>query len=324
MPPAISVIVVNFNSGDWLTRALQSLRKQSFADFEAIVLDNASEDNSLLMGQRAVAGDDRFRFLPQTENLGFARGCNLGALQARGEWLAMLNPDAEADPDWLAAFVRARAQFPDVKMFGSTQILADNPTRFDGVGDRYSVYGIAWRAGHGMRRNALQTLPETAFGPCGAGAFYHENVFDALDGYAEEFFCYMEDVDFALRARLMGLEARQIPDAMIYHAGGQGRNRDFSSYHGVRNSLWTLVRGMPGAILWPLFPVYIIMGIVLLAITMIVPQRRALARGIKDALRGLPIQWRARRRIQSLRRVTARQFARALVWNPLRVLRRGL
>src|SRR5690242_17348200 len=97
--PLITVVVVNFNGGDYLKGAIASLACQTLKDFEVIVVDNASTDGSLdKIGERPK----RFALLRQEKNLGFAGGNNLGAKAGRGRWLALLNPDAEAEPDWLA------------------------------------------------------------------------------------------------------------------------------------------------------------------------------------------------------------------------------
>lgn len=322
--PAVSIVIVHYNSGAWLERCLRSLVAQSFPDFEAIIIDNASADDAFAAARTQFAGDARFRFHALKENTGFARGSNMGAALARADWLAMLNPDAEADSDWLTAFMRARAAYPHVKIFGSTQIMADDPSRYDGLGDRYSLYGVAWRAGHGLRRDATVDLSEIAFGPCGAGAFYETELFRYGLGYNPEFFCYMEDIELAARFRLLGFECRQITDAIIYHAGGQTKNRAFAHYHGVRNSIWTLVRVMPGPIFWPMLPVYISFFSILLASAFFSPLRRARLAALRDALLGLPQAFRWRRSFFRHWTGSSREFARALVWNPLRVLRRGL
>ncbi|MEM7492933.1 MAG: glycosyltransferase, partial [Pseudomonadota bacterium] len=98
-PIKFSVIIVNYNSGDYLAEALRSLQAQTFKDFEVLLIDNASEDASL-----SDLDQDLLRnvtVLHQDENLGFAKANNIGASAAKGEWLALLNPDAQAAPDWL-------------------------------------------------------------------------------------------------------------------------------------------------------------------------------------------------------------------------------
>lgn len=86
--PDITVVVVNFNGGDYLRGCLASLALQTFTRFETIVVDNASSDNSL---ERIVEKPERLTILRQTKNLGFAGGNNVGARAGRGKWLVLLD-----------------------------------------------------------------------------------------------------------------------------------------------------------------------------------------------------------------------------------------
>ena len=102
---AISVIIVNYNGEAYLQQALDSLRTQTFQDFEVLLVDNASTDGSV--DNLNVDGVPGYRFLPQTENLGFAAGNNVAAKQSDATWLALFNPDAVANPDWLERVMAA-------------------------------------------------------------------------------------------------------------------------------------------------------------------------------------------------------------------------
>jgi Predicted glycosyltransferases len=111
--PSVSVIIVNYNAGAFLQRSVDSLAAQEDRDFELIIVDNNSTDGSI----EAVRTDatPQTRVLRQPRNLGFAAANNLAAREARGEWLALLNPDAFAAPDWLARFRHLRSHFPQGK-----------------------------------------------------------------------------------------------------------------------------------------------------------------------------------------------------------------
>src|SRR5262249_4042407 len=94
-PPHVSVLIVAYQSAATLARCLDALAAQTFTDFEVLLVDNASADGA---AAREAAGRANIRFFPQGENLGFAAGNNLAAREARGRWLALLNPDAFAKP----------------------------------------------------------------------------------------------------------------------------------------------------------------------------------------------------------------------------------
>ena len=140
--PAVSVLIVNYDSGAHLSNAVQALISQSFANIEIVVVDNGSRDDSFEKARSVVSEDKRFLFVKAGSNLGFAAGNNLAASMAHGPWLALLNPDAVPAPDWLEQLMAATRRHPDVVMFGSTQIDVLDQRRLDGVGDHYLVTGL--------------------------------------------------------------------------------------------------------------------------------------------------------------------------------------
>ena len=234
--PLFSIIIVNCNGGDYIRRALASLAAQDFRDFEVFLVDNASSDGS--MDNLGADLPPRLNIIQLDDNIGFAGGNNHAAKLATGTWLALLNPDAEAEPDWLSRLYAASARHPNTNMFASAQIDLNDPGRLDGAGDALFGFGIPWRGGFGRPR---QELPEegSCFSPCGAGAMYRRTTFLAHGGFDERFFCYCEDVDLGYRLRLAGEDCVFVPDAVIRHAGSglTGRNSDFALRHGARNRM---------------------------------------------------------------------------------------
>ena len=323
--PAVSVLIVNYNAGPHLTECLRCLAAQSVAAFEAIVVDNGSSDDSLAKAQAIVADDARFRFEAMGRNLGFAAGNNHAASLAQAPWLALLNPDAFAEADWLAALLAATERHPDTAMFGSLQIDARDPTKLDGAGDRYFAGGFAWRGGYGWPADT--TLHEgEVFSPCAAAALYRADAFRAVDGFDEDFFCYVEDVDLAFRLRLLGHKAKQIPSAKVQHWGSAtsgGSGSAFARYHGTRNTLWCFVKNMPGFLFYLFFPFHLGLIILLWLRTVRARVSPPFSRGIMDALRGLPQAWAKRRRIQAGRTAPASAIAVTLAWNPFEYMRRA-
>src|SRR5450432_547613 len=96
----LSVVIVNWNSQDDLAQCLESMRTQTHQDLEVIIVDNGSKDGSVAMVRERFG---EFTLLDEGENLGFAEGCNRGIAAASGEWVAMLNNDAVAEPQWAEA-----------------------------------------------------------------------------------------------------------------------------------------------------------------------------------------------------------------------------
>mgnify|MGYP003626901737 FL=1 len=316
-----SVIIVNYNGGHFIQGALDSLARQSFRNFEVILLDNNSSDGSA-EGLR-TDGLPAFRLMKQDSNLGFATGNNLAAADAAGEWLALLNPDAVAEPDWLEQIMVAMDRHPGIRHFACTQFDLSRPKYLDGVGDAYLVFGMPWRGGFGL---PASFLPDegTCFSPCGASAIIRRDVFQAHNGFDERFFCYCEDVDLGYRMQLAGHKCVFIPSAIVRHAGSavSGRHSDFSIYHGTRNRIWTYAKCTPIALLMLTLPVHVAISLYILVRSPAIHRFSTTLKGMRDGLSGVfrmraPSPWTAPRR-----KVGLLDLAMQMAWNPFKMSRR--
>jgi GT2 family glycosyltransferase len=315
--PEISVIIVNYNAGEYLRPCVESLLSQTLTSFECIVVDNGSTDGSLATLPEL---DDRFTIIEAGENLGFAVANNRAVERAKADWIALLNPDAFARPDWLKNGLKARTLLSKTAMVGSTQYLALEPEKFDGLGDEYHAFGVAWRAGFGKPVTDI-TNRET-FGPCGAGAFYDRTVFQALGGFDESFFCYHEDVDLAFRIRLAGYRCVQSADTIIDHVSSaiSGRASDFAVYHGTRNRIWTFFNNMPGPLLLLLTLPHITANLAFLAVSIFRKGRfKPTFRGMRDGFFTRPQS----RPPRLNRAAKLSDILCAMGWNPLKVVKRA-
>jgi GT2 family glycosyltransferase len=319
MTPQAAVLIVAHNAGAHLQWCVDALAAQTLQAFEVIVVDNASTDGAVAA---LSLPDDRFRVVDAGGNLGFAAANNLGARLTTAPLLVCLNPDAFAAPDWLAHLVAGAQSHPDVVMFGSTQIMANDPTRYDGIGDRYHISGVAWRGGYGHPVGPVRDVP--VFGPCAAAALYRRTAFDAVGGFDDAFFCYHEDVDLAFRLRLVGGLGMQVPEAVVRHVGSAsaGKGSDFAVFYGTRNRVWTYVKNMPGWAFWLFLPAHVLANLLYLMVQTARGRGASTVRGLWAALAGLPRVWRQRQAIQARCTVPVHGVLAAMVWNPLYALRR--
>jgi len=315
-----SVIVVNYNSAGRLKRCLEHLNRQTFRDFETIVFDNASDDNSIEQA-RAVSTDARI--VQSSSNIGFAAANNRAAELATGAWIAFLNPDAYADPDWLEELSKGIRLYPFADAFGSAQLKAEDPSVIDGAGDVFHVLGVPYRGAFGKPATALPDDGE-CFAPCAAAAAYRAEAFRKLRGFDERFFCYGEDVDLGFRLRLAGGRAVQLRHARVLHEGSgiTGRYSAFTVYHGNRNRIWTTFKNMPGLIYWPLLPARLLTDLYLCFRAFTIGSGPAYLRALRDGYFGLGRFWPDRRRLQRERKASLASIAAALTWSPRKVSRR--
>jgi GT2 family glycosyltransferase len=314
LTPKITVVVVNFNGGDYLVKCVESLLRQTFPNFETIIVDNASTDGSIEALERLPAS---FRIIKSATNLGFAAANNLAAREGRGEWLALLNPDAEAMPDWLDELMAAVEVHPGHRMVASLQISTDDPDYLDGAGDCYLAFGFAWRGGFGHLKSRAPGAGR-CFAPCGAAALYPRQLFLDAGGFDENYFCYHEDVDLGFRLRLMGESCQFAPGAKVMHAGSAitGRRSRFSSYHGSRNGVWTFLKNMPFALLALIWPFWLLGVFALIVRSLAGGRFGSSLRGFVAGLGAIGYVLRERRRVAAIRTASLKDVASALCWNP--------
>ena len=308
---SVTVVVVNWNSGALLQECLNRLSRQTVMPQRVLVVDNASSDNSAACALPFPG----VTLLQMNANLGFAAGNNRALVECGTEFVALLNPDAFPEPDWLERLLAAASSHPDVAAFGSRQLCHGNLEVLDGIGDSYHMSSLVWRVRHGARQQAGDLVPREIFSPCAAAALYRRHALVSVGGFDEDFFCYVEDVDLGFRLRLMGHKAMYVPDAVVHHVGSAttgGQNSDFSVYHGHRNLVWTFVKNMPGALFWLLLPLHLLLNLAMLARFMARGQGGVLLRAKRNAIKGLPQAWAKRRKIQTGRAASIREIWQVL------------
>ena len=306
MQPRVSIIIICWNSKEHLPRCLSCLSAQTYQDFEVILIDNGSTDGSTTGILENYPDIDLCVERFET-NQGFAKANNIGARLARGRWLALLNSDAFPEPNWLAQLIQAAQNNPEFSFFASRQLKVNRPDLLDGAGDTYHISGLAWRRYFGYPADKYGLSSREVFGACAAAALYSHRAFLQVEGFDEDFFSYHEDVDLSFRLRLQGFRCLYVPSAVVHHVGSVsvGARSDFSLYHWQRNLTWSFVKNTPSALLWKALPSHLLANIIFQVIFIIRGHGAIFWKAKIDALRGLPLALRKRRKIQSENKIGA-------------------
>ena len=313
----LAVIIVNFNSGDWLGRCLLGMASQSIRPDFITIVDNNSTDASL---EIAEAVEIEYRIIKADKNLGFAAANNLASqLHPDCRWIVLLNPDTIPEPDWLEKLVEYAEAHPECGAVGSLMTKADDNSILDGIGDAYHGSGLAWRLGHGKPRSEVDLGENPVFSPSGAAVLYNKELFERLGGFDESFFCYYEDIDLGFRIRLAGYACGFAPHSIVRHAGSAitGKRSDFTVYHGHRNMVWTFVKNTPGWLFWFYLPHHLFINSAFVLLCIFRGQMQVILRAKRDAIRGLPEAWRKRREIQQGRKACIQDIRKAMTPNML-------
>jgi len=311
--PNISVIIVNWNGERFLNQCLSALMNQTVRPYEIILVDNASSDGSVDIVRRF----SRVRLIALDQNTGFARGSNLAIKETsvESEWIALINSDAFAEPHWLEKLIAATQCNQEFDVFASKLLNARNASLLDGAGDAYHVSGKVWRLGKDLPALKPADSECEVFSPCAAAALYRRRAILDANGFDEDYFCYVEDVDLGFRLRLLGYLCLYVPDAVAYHVGSAttgGRRGDFAVYHGHRNLVWTYVKNMPGILFWGFLPIHLALNFITVIYFVIRGQGRIILRAKWDAIKGIPRMWQKRRDIQKNRKASAGEIWKAL------------
>ncbi len=329
----ISVIVVNWNRRELLRACLQSLARQRGVEFEIIVVDNASDDGSTEVARAAGA-----HVIRNSTNRGFCAANNQGIAAARGEFIALLNNDAEADAGWLTALRSAFDAGPAIGMAASKILVYEDPQVIDKAGHLIFPDGQNRGRGSGeMDRGQYDQIEETLW-PDGCAAMYRKEMLDRIGGFDEDFFAYADDAELGLRARIAGWKCLYVPRAVVRHHRGATLGLDSALRLELieRNRVLLAAKLFPWSLLWLNGAYYAVrLGAGLWAagrgsrdtaaytgVGGKLRIARALVAGDLAAVRMLPRILRKRTEVRRLRRMQPREIRRLILENraPLKAL----
>lgn len=308
----IGAVVVNLNSYAYIEKCLNALCAQDVPFDEIVLMDNGND-----MIDLPAELSDKCRYVRVGYNAGFAKANNIALDLLRDcQWVALVNPDAFLEKDWLKNIIAAIDTNPHFDIFSSRLLSARSPSLIDGEGDIYHISGLAWRYLHGIPLSTVNTdTLKVVFSACAAAALYRYNALEAVGHFDEDYFCYFEDVDIGFRLRLAGYQCLQVPEAVAYHVGyasSNGRHSDFAVYHGHRNMVWTYVKNMPGVLFWLFLPIHLILNFFVILWFLLSGQGRVIFKSKIDALKKLPSMWKKRKVSQKLRQISYADILRTM------------
>lgn len=242
-----TVVIPNLNGAGWLRDSIESVWAQTMQDFELIVVDNGSTDESLTIA-RSYQGRPRYHLIENGTNTGFSYAVNQGIRMAESEYVALFNNDAFAQPDWLEQLIAAAEADPRIFAVSSLMIRHYERELADDAGDYVTILGFACKRGDGMKISRYQK-PCRVFSACGGAALYRKSILDQIGLFDENFFAYFEDVDISWRANSLGYKNVYCPTAKCYHicgaTTGAVRYNPFKSVQSGRNSILLPYKNMP-------------------------------------------------------------------------------
>jgi GT2 family glycosyltransferase len=243
----VSIVIPHLNGRHHLPDCLSALRRQTYRDFETILVDNGSTDGTQEFVREQYP---EVQLISLGRNRGFTGACNAGQAAAKGDIVVLLNNDTEADARWLEEIVGAFFRNPDAGAVASKMLLFDERDVFHTAGDYYRVDGVPGNRGFGRKDAGQYDREEQVFSACGGAAAYRQDMIRAIGFLDDAFFFSCEDVDLAWRANLAGWRVLYVPSAVVYHklkaSGGGGA---MSSFYDGRNFLYVIWKNYPTSLL---------------------------------------------------------------------------
>jgi GT2 family glycosyltransferase len=243
-----SVLIVTYNSSETIKECLHSLDNQAFKDFELIIVDNNSKDDTL----QIIESIKSYLHFPiktiyKKENLGFAGGNNLALkyISQNCRYVGLLNPDAKADTQWLQKLVKEMEADKEIGVCAS-KILTYDGKYIDsaGIGMPATLKGFNRGEGKDIKQ---YNFMEYVFGACGCAAIYRKQLLDEIGFFDEDFFLIHEDVDICFRAHLAGWKVLFVPESKVYHKVRSSIRKmsDQDIYYSVRNVELVKIKNVP-------------------------------------------------------------------------------
>jgi GT2 family glycosyltransferase len=243
----VSAIVVNFNQREMLGECIASLEAglaEVDGETEIVVVDNASEDDSVTM---LAADYPNVSVVKNERNLGFPAGVSIGVAASSGEWIFLLNNDATVDPGCFPALLEAAANGERVGSVAAQMLFADGSERINSAGFGVDRLGVAYERRLGEPAEPASGQRQEVFGASGGASLFRREMLEEIGGFDDTFFVYFEDVDVAWRARRAGWTSVYAPAAVVHHHHSltAGHGSPFKYFHVGRNRVRLLAKNAP-------------------------------------------------------------------------------
>lgn len=295
--------------------------------FQIVIVDNSGE-RRVEEGWPSGMERTQVQILHPGTNIGFGAAVNLAWREYPAEYVAVINDDAAAEPEWLEALVSILERHPEAGSAAAQVRLQGEADALDSAGMLIAADGTSKQRGHGRPPEEFAGEEEVLL-PSGSASLYRSAMLEQTGGFDDGFFLYCEDTDLGLRARWAGWTCRYAPEAVVHHrySHSAGRASRLKAYFVERNRLLLIVKNFPlGRLCTALLATPIRYFHHLLAMRRGTGAAAQFRRGGESAwtlvacvlhahgsaIARLPQAWRERRRIRRTARIPSRAFNTAL------------
>ncbi|MCB0739126.1 MAG: glycosyltransferase family 2 protein, partial [Bacteroidetes bacterium] len=249
--PKVITAILNWNGKGWLEKFLPSVVATTYSNHVVCVIDNASTDDSIPFLKEHY---QQVQIVQLDDNYGFTGGYNRGLAELEADYFAILNSDVEVEPDWISHLVERMQANPEIGAVQPKILQYKQKDEFEYAGacggfiDRFGFPFCRGRIffsnekDHGQYNDA-----RPVFWATGAAMFIKADLFKEFNGFDEDFFAHMEEIDLCWRMQNMGHQVWVEPKAVVYHVGGGtlGADNPRKTYLNFRNNLMMMAKNLP-------------------------------------------------------------------------------
>ena len=266
MKPLISIIIVNYNGVALLKECLQSILKNNYSNFEIIVVDNASIDNSCQMIKKFFKKNlHKIQIIKLSKNFGPSFARNQGVKKSRGVYLCFLDNDTQVDKNWIQPAIEIFKKNPQVGAIQSKLLLIENKNKIDYVGEYIGQQGFLKAIGkYGEIDHHQYDQTKYILAAKSAGMFITKTAFLKSGRFDPDYFIFLEESDLGWRLWLNNFKVVFCPKSIVYHHFSSTKNivdPDFNNYlirfHGTKNYIQTLIKNLERKNLIKIVPIHI-------------------------------------------------------------------
>ncbi len=211
--PKISIVILNYNAGQLLLDCVESIKNTDYKNYEIIVVDNASKDNSHKECKKKFP---EIKLIENDKNLGYCEGNNVGLRQVEGKFVVVLNPDTLVESKWLKELVKGYHKFGD-GIYQPKFLTTDNHKILQGTGNMIQLFGFGFSPNRNVIDNGQFNKPEVVGYASGTCLFTSTAILQKLGMFDSFLFAYHDDLDLCWRAAMQDIKSYYIPTSIVYH-----------------------------------------------------------------------------------------------------------
>jgi len=250
--PLVSIIILNYNAGNLLLDCVDSIQKTNYENYEIIVVDNNSKDNSHLECAKKFPN---ICLIENKENFGYCEGNNIGIRKAKGDYVIILNPDTLVDTNWIAELILAYEKYGDGLYQPKFLTTTDHNTIMS-TGNMINLFGFGFSRGKGDLDQGKFNEHEIIGYASGTCLFSKLEIFKKLNLFDPFLFAYHDDLDLCWRGALLDIQSHYVPKSIVYHPpeGFSFKWSNFKFYLLERNRQYCLLTHYSRSTFFKLLP----------------------------------------------------------------------